>query len=62
MAFDVGVHDWFEVLEFTVLQKVDDVDLEKMKKREYGIKSRTNLQKKTLVSHVALNPHKHHDN
>lgn len=28
VAFDVGVHDWFKVLEFAVLEKVDDMDLE----------------------------------
>lgn len=28
MALDVSVHDRFEVLEFAVLEKVDDVDLE----------------------------------
>lgn len=27
VALDVGVHDWFEVLEFAVLKEVDDVDL-----------------------------------
>lgn len=27
MALNVGVHDWFEVLEFAVLEKVDDMDL-----------------------------------
>ncbi len=28
MALDVGVHDWFEVLEFAVLEEVDDMHLE----------------------------------
>lgn len=28
MALDVGVHDGLEVLEFAVLQEVDDVDLQ----------------------------------
>lgn len=28
VALDVGVHDGFEVLEFAVLEEVDDVDLE----------------------------------
>lgn len=28
MALDVGVHDGFEVLEFAVLEEVDDMDLE----------------------------------
>lgn len=28
VALDVGVHDWFEVLEFAVLEEVDDMDLE----------------------------------
>lgn len=27
MALDVGVHDGLEVLEFAVLQEVDDVNL-----------------------------------
>lgn len=27
VALNVGVHDWFEVLEFAVLKKVDDMDL-----------------------------------
>lgn len=30
VALDVGVHDWLEVLEFAVLQEVDDMDLPKM--------------------------------
>lgn len=29
VALDVGVHDWLEVLEFAVLQEVDDMDLPK---------------------------------
>lgn len=28
VALDVGVHDGFEMLEFAVLEEVDDVDLE----------------------------------
>lgn len=28
VALDVGVHDGFEVLEFAVLEEVDDMDLE----------------------------------
>lgn len=28
VALNVGVHDWFEVLEFAVLEEVDDMDLE----------------------------------
>lgn len=30
VALDVGVHDWFEVLELAVLQEVDDMDLPKI--------------------------------
>lgn len=29
VALDVGVHDWFEMLEFAVLEEVDDMNLEK---------------------------------
>lgn len=50
MAFDVGVHDWFEVLEFTVLEKVDDVDLEKMKKRIWNKKSNKPAKKPELAT------------
>lgn len=31
VALDVGIHDWFEMLEFAVLEKVDDVDLQIIK-------------------------------
>ena len=34
VALDVGVHDRFEVLEFAVLEEVDDVDLEMNKRRQ----------------------------
>lgn len=32
VALDVGVHDGFEMLEFAVLEEVDDVDLETSRK------------------------------
>lgn len=35
MALDVGVHDGFEVLEFAVLEEVDDVDLETSRKHRW---------------------------
>lgn len=35
MALDVGVHDGFEVLEFAVLEEVDDVDLENQEKASF---------------------------
>lgn len=36
MALDVGVHDRFEVLEFAVLEEVDDVDLETSRKHHFN--------------------------
>lgn len=33
VALDVGVHDGFEVLEFAVLEEVDDVNLETRRKQ-----------------------------
>lgn len=36
MALDVGVHDGFEVLEFAVLEEVDDVDLETSRKHHFN--------------------------
>lgn len=37
MALDVGVHDGFEMLEFAVLEEVDDVDLEKNRKNIFHV-------------------------
>lgn len=36
MALDVGVHDGFEMLEFAVLEEVDDVDLETSRKHHFN--------------------------
>lgn len=36
VALDVGVHDRFEVLEFAVLEEVDDVDLETSRKHHFN--------------------------
>lgn len=36
MALNVGVHDGFEVLEFAVLEEVDDVDLETSRKHHFN--------------------------
>lgn len=39
MALDVGVHDGFEVLEFAVLEEVDDVDLGNQQKASFEHRS-----------------------
>lgn len=39
VALDVGVHDGFEVLEFAVLEEVDDVDLGNQQKASFKHRS-----------------------
>lgn len=42
MTLDVGVHDGFEVLEFAVLEEVDDVNLQTRRKQR-RLRSRASL-------------------
>lgn len=50
MTLDVGVHDGFEVLEFAVLEEVDDVDLGSQQKSSFEHRSKRRVSGVTVWS------------